>query len=936
MSTHTTLRDLFEAVLELPASDRAGYLDAHCCDAVLRERVEKMLASDARGNAALEQGAGAVARTVIVDAEPLVVPPAGSRVGPFELIEIIGEGGSSTVFRARRVVESVVQNVALKIMHRPLYSPAARQQFRRERQALTNLRHPGIARMIEGGVTESSVAYIALELVEGEPITAYARRHRLDVEARLRLFVDVCRAVDSAHRALIVHRDLKPSNVLVDGEGGVRVLDFGIAKLLDAEDETQTHLPAFTPAYAAPEQRDGGMITTATDVYALGIVLGEMLTGERFDPQTCPTPSGQVRDGTDAGVLPASASLTRRQLRGDLDNIVLKATDPEPERRYPSAAALADDIERFIARKPVAAHPPSPWYRTRKFVARHRGGVVTTAAFLLAIIASLGVALWQAHAARVAAASAKAESNRANATRDFLIGVFRASDPRIVHPKPRGEMTAKELLDANAPRISEEFAADPETELELLGVTAGIYAELEDRDRFSALHAQQIALARSLHGDLDPRVVDGELDEASAIITQGADAKRALATLDRSDAIVHRAALDESAVRARWWLLRGQALSDLPDQRDASIAALQKAVALYEKWDADNIRHSAALTFLGGQYIESDPAKAEELLVASLAAQAHARAPDDSLHAGTLMDLAMARVAQGKFDLAEHAYQEADDLFLRSRGESSWAYWEQVGNHALFVHQQGDRERADAMFEHVLTIIPADWHTNTSDQYVRELYGTSLAMEGRANEGIPLLERAEAAYQREQGWEGDLRRARLRLGDAYDRGGDVTSARRTLKAALDAYAAVGPADDPALLAARERWGRFALDRGETTDAKVQFDQVVSQAHARKLEALALAEGDLARLAMLDHHSDEALSDARQAIETFEHLADSRDVRDGPYLWLILADALRQSGDQAHAREWSERALEASNRYDAPVAPSIATARKSLQGAPKSG
>ena len=200
------------------------------------------------------------------------------------------------MFCADRDCDGVRQVVALKILHRSLHSPEARRQFRRERQALTQLQHPGIARLIEGGISETGTAYIALELVDGKPITHYALEHKLDLRGRLELFLQVCRAVEAAHRALIVHRDLKPSNVLVTDDGTVKLLDFGIAKLLvTEEEETQTHLPSFTPAYAAPEQRSGAPITTATDVYALGVLLGELLTGKRLNDGSERTPSSRAR-----------------------------------------------------------------------------------------------------------------------------------------------------------------------------------------------------------------------------------------------------------------------------------------------------------------------------------------------------------------------------------------------------------------------------------------------------------------------------------------------------------------------------------------------------------------------------------------------------------------------------------------------------------------
>ena len=300
MQKSQSLRDLFEAAIELEPAARAAFLDLRCTDTSLRARVERLLLADADA-AALFSGGARAAALAIGDAELAEALPPGSHIGPFELVAVLGEGGSSTVFHARREIQGVRQEVALKVLRRGLYSPDAQRQFRRERLALGQLQHPGIARLIEGGVTDNGLAYIALDLVEGRPITDYARENRLDLRARVGLFLQVCRAVEAAHRALIVHRDLKPSNVLVTADGQVKLLDFGIAKLLDRNDETQTRLPAFTPAYAAPEQREGGLITTATDVYALGILLGELVTGQRLTGQTGRTPSSQITGGEAPG-----------------------------------------------------------------------------------------------------------------------------------------------------------------------------------------------------------------------------------------------------------------------------------------------------------------------------------------------------------------------------------------------------------------------------------------------------------------------------------------------------------------------------------------------------------------------------------------------------------------------------------------------------------
>ena len=492
-----TLRQLFEDALALAPGERAAFLSDRCGDAAQRAAVERLLAADEDGGERLlDQPFDNLLGRVGDAEEESATPPAGSHVGPFTLLEKLGEGGSSIVFHAVREQAGVRQSVALKLLRRGLYSPEEQRRFRSERLALSQLRHPGIARLIEGGVTEAGAPYIALELIDGEPITDHVRNRHLGLRQRLKLFVDICRAVEAAHRALIVHRDLKPSNVMVTREGEVKLLDFGIAKLLDANaDATHTHTQhqPMTPAYAAPEQFSGAQITTATDVYALGVLLGELITGLRREHGDTRTPSASIREDTDPQALPAPARIVRRQLRGDLDNIVLKATAAEPERRYASAGTFADDIERYLAGQPVAAHPPSQWYRARKFVARHRGGVATTAAFLLAVLAALGLAVWQAGVAREQARLAQEHAQRAQAVRDFLVDIFDAEIPA----RPQAEMPGTaELLERGARRATTDLAAVPAVQSDLLTALARVYDHLALPEKGEPLLDAAIAAAR--------------------------------------------------------------------------------------------------------------------------------------------------------------------------------------------------------------------------------------------------------------------------------------------------------------------------------------------------------------------------------------------------------------------------------------------------------
>jgi eukaryotic-like serine/threonine-protein kinase len=491
MASTPSLRELFEAALPLAAATRARLLAERCPDPKRRAQVERMLAADASDGELLSTGDAARAAQAIGDASVVQALPAGSRIGAFELVEVLGEGGSSTVFRAFRQNDGVRQEVALKLLARGLYTADAQRQFRREREALARLRHPGIARLIEGGVTDGGLAYIALELVDGQPITHYARGQGLDLRQRLGLFLMVCRAVETAHRALIVHRDLKPSNVLVTAEGDVKLLDFGIAKLLDEEliGATRTRHCALTPAYAAPEQFAQQPITTATDVYALGILLDELITGRRRAAGDTATPPSRVDPPSLAAAYglaaPPAAAPIRRKLRGDLDNIVLKAITAEPERRYASAGALAEDVERHLDCRPVRAHPPSRWYRTSKFVARHRGGVLITAMFMMAILASLSMAVWQAQVARRQAA-------RANMVRAFVESLFAPIRYGVAAAR---RPTLDDLLARGVLKLDHAPRMDDGGRVDLLAMFSRLYENLGDSAQSRTLANRAVALA---------------------------------------------------------------------------------------------------------------------------------------------------------------------------------------------------------------------------------------------------------------------------------------------------------------------------------------------------------------------------------------------------------------------------------------------------------
>ena len=676
-----SLRELFDALVELDADARAAFLDRNAVDATQREFLDRMFASRGSTDSALPQSGPEELARAFDDTDAPFLPQPGSRVGAFELVAIVGEGGSSTVFRAERTVDGVRQVVALKLLRRALYSPDAKRQFRRERLALAQLQHAGIARLIEGGVTESGFAYIALDFVDGVPITDYARARRLDLRARLELFIEVGRAVEAAHRALIVHRDLKPSNVLVTRDGKVKLVDFGIAKLLDADDETETRLPAFTPAYAAPEQRTGSPVTTATDVYALGVLLCELVTGQRVNDGLNRTPSGRI--GTQASDDDGAAMATRRELRGDFDNIVMKAVAAEPERRYVSAGALVDDIERFLDNRPVSAHPPSAWYRTRKFVARHRGGVAVAALFVLTVLSAFAVTLWQAGVARQEAA-------RANAVRDFLVSVFRSADatvPRDTRP------SIDDILKSAAERLGKQDSLPDALRADLLLTLAQVAMSVGSYDRALALlDASDPIIDRVADGPDDPRRWEALIARAETLEESARPSQTVVALLEPIRARLS-ARQDDKGVEGLTILahaLRGVGREDegLTLMREAREHA-DKGGVTPETRLAVYVSEASGLA--GAMRFADADARAS----AALALWHRLGDPTHRELSDLFGTIALAAEAAGDIPRAEAAYKQAialdEKFFDKPNTETAW----DIGIYGTFLIAQGRFEEAE-------------------------------------------------------------------------------------------------------------------------------------------------------------------------------------------------------------------------------------------------
>jgi eukaryotic-like serine/threonine-protein kinase len=497
------LDELFAAAVDLPAAERRAFVTWTCADDPdLRLRLEELIDADPDSEGFV---ARAVAAGLAADRETRGEGPAPDegepeglprveglrRVGPYRLLREIGRGGTGRVFVAERAEGGFGQRVAVKLLRPGMDSEEILKRFTTERSILARLEHPGIARLYDGGTTADGRPYFVMEAIDGRPIDQWASERRVDLAARLALFVEVCRAVHYAHQNLVVHRDLKPSNVLVTRSGQPKLLDFGIAKLLDPDlshEATHTALRPMTPGYASPEQVRGDPVTTASDVYALGVLLYRLLTGRhpyRLEGSSAAELERRITD--EEPLAPSSVAVRsqdRRRLAGDLDNVVARAMEKRPERRYASAEQLALDVERHLAGHPVAARSPTLAYRGSRFLSRHRLPVAVAAAFAVLLAAFVASTLVQSR--RVAE-----ERDRAERVSAVLVDLFEVADPG------RGaSVTAREILDQGAVRVREELTGTPELRATVLETIARAYRNLVLYESAEPLLEEAVALRR--------------------------------------------------------------------------------------------------------------------------------------------------------------------------------------------------------------------------------------------------------------------------------------------------------------------------------------------------------------------------------------------------------------------------------------------------------
>jgi serine/threonine-protein kinase len=558
---------------------------------------------------------------IAVEEEDRATVRVGETIGVWRLVRVLGQGGMGEVFLAERADGQFAQTAALKLVRRGReHDPLLIRRFLEERRILATLAHPKVARLLDGGVTDAGLPWFAMEYVPGRPLDRYADEHQLDVPARLALMEQVLGAVAYAHQNLLVHRDLKPGNIFVTDDGDVKLLDFGIAKLLGDQtasdpEVTLAYGRIMTPEYASPEQVRGERVTAATDIYSLGAVMYQLLTGQRahrFEKFTaaeiervvCSTdpeaPSHAVR-------ALRTPERPRPALASDLDTIVLKALQKDPARRYASAEAMLEDLRRFRTGRPLLARPDSFRYRAGKFVGRHRVAVAGALIVMLALIAGVASTMWQAREARLEAA-------RADRVKRFLIDLLRQADPNVTQGK---EFSVRQLLERGTQQVDSQLAHEPEVAAELYEVLGNTYAHLDLVAQADTLHRKGLAVARRIYGPGSQEVLDQVMAVAWGLTDLGEYAA--------ADTLLTGALGDYRAAGGA----ESQALSDALD----ILATAKKRL--------------------------DHPAAAESLYRESLAMQVRLTGATDTITASRLSDLGSLLAAQDRLAPAESALTAA-------------------------------------------------------------------------------------------------------------------------------------------------------------------------------------------------------------------------------------------------------------------------------------
>jgi eukaryotic-like serine/threonine-protein kinase len=787
---------LLDAALEIPAADRAAWLKNLAPE---HAHLQPALAELLEQHAVLETESFLRSLPTFTNVDRLPGDAASSTlsersgnrigelkadllIGPYRLIRELGVGGMGAVWLAERSDGSLKRTVALKLPHAGPFQRQLAERFDRERDILAALTHPNIARLYDAGAGSTGQPYLALEYVEGLPLTEYCASKNLGVRERLELFGQVLSAVQYAHNNLVLHRDLKPSNILVTAAGTVSLLDFGIAKFMTGATTSETALTeltgrAMTPDYASPEQIAGAPISTSSDVYSLGVVLYELLTGVRPYKLKRGTrgeledailsvdairPSQMMRQRT--GVHDTAMFKTAKQLDGDLDTVCLKALKKTPEERYATVAAFANDVTRWLNGYPIETRSDGSWYVVRKYVARHRSVVALSAFAVFAMVAGTIVSVLQAQRASAEAEVAREQTARAHAVEQFLSGLFNENSVDQADPEAARRITAPELLDRGAARIDRALADFPDAKADVIATLANMYVHLGDWKKAAELNATRLPLVEKSHGkqsiEYANALIDaadklkGTLKDDETVLAFTSEAKQILISLRREKSlqfaevlrfesiIWRRSDLDKAVDTAaeavkiiRPFVTANSPISTAPNASDATKAANEQARNIAK-------RFSSALGDLGmtyrqrGNYVEADEALTEAM---NLLAETRGSTNFDT--AWVVVLKGSIDVMRGNFAEAEPRLREGTHNVLRSGGLQQPASVYAESTLAWFLHMTGRRDEAKDIIDMARKRIAT--RLEPTHQRVVEAnltYAGMLVNEGRFAEAIALVE----------------------------------------------------------------------------------------------------------------------------------------------------------------------------------------------------
>jgi tetratricopeptide (TPR) repeat protein len=908
---------IFDAALDLPPDQQTAFIVRECGDdEALRVEVLELVRAYHQADSLLDAPAARMAAPLL-DAAAALAGPVPERIGAFRVVREIGRGGMGRVFLGERADGQFEQRVAIKLIQDG--TPGVLRRFIEERRILALLEHPGIARLVDGGLTPGGLPYFAMELVEGEPIDAYCERRGLTLDQRLELFGRVCEAVAYAHHRLVIHRDLKPSNILVTPDGQPKLLDFGIAKLLGpaATDVTRTFLSAMTPEFAAPEQIRGAAVSTATDVYSLGVLLYVLLTGERpYDLRGKPPAEVEriVCDEPPPRPSSLAPAASRRALRGDLDLIVLTALQKDERRRYQSPGALAEDLMRYRRGEAIHARPDSARYRVGKFVARHRLAVGLTGLVVVTLAGAMGREM-------VLRGRAEVEARKAREVEQFLVGVFNVADPLARETRDDGNVTARELLERGVRRIDSSLGGQPEVQAELRGVLGRVYTSLGLYDEATPLLREALAQRTALRGASDSAVATTQdllgttltqlnrYDEAEPLLREALEQRRRLLG-DRHPATAE--SIEHLAT-----LLEEQNKYDLAEPLYREVLAIRRSLGGDSTGEvATAIGNLGLLLHRKGAYAE-----AESLHRAALDIQRRVLGEGHQLTAITLQNLAMTLHTLGRFEESETYHRRALEVKRRVLGDDHPSVTVSMNNLAnLLARQLGRLEEGEALARQALA---GDRRTfGEEHSYVAASLanlGVILRLEGRFPEADSLLRLALAINRKVFGEHHERIAGNLSaLASTRSEMGDGAGAVSYMRQSVAEYRQVLGDDHRNTAATVGSLALILAQHGDPMEAeslaRVSLAKLDSARPEHRVYWIG-AEHALAKSLVAQRRTDEALPLLVRLVETAEAQFGAGNWRTGDVL-LTYGTALAALGRSAEARSVLRAAQAALDRNPA--------------------